>query len=1191
MFKEFLFRELKGALRQPMVYIFLFLFALLGFLPMVSESVSIGGSIGVIKKNAPHIITVFTAILSIFGLLIATAFFNNAALRDYNNQFHEILFSTPLNKSGYFFGRFTGALILSTVPLIGIFIGVILGTYIGPLVGWIEADRVGPLYFEAFINNYLLFIFPNMLFAGSLIYAMANKWKNTIISFVGTLLIIIGYIVSGTLMSDIENETLAALLDPFGIRSYSVTAKYFTPIEKNTLSPAFAGILLANRLIWMALGGLILAISYFTFSFKEKAKRAKKVKEGAINLLPQISKPNYSIIHTGKSNWVMFVSFFKVNFLSIIKSSTFQILFLFAGIILLTNMIGGFEYYGLQSFPVTYKMADMISNSSSIFILIILVFFSGELIWRDRDNHLNEVIDASPHLSFVSLVAKALSLATVTFVLHVFFVFMGIVYQLIMGYTRLELDLYILDYLLSDLPAYLIWSAIFIFLQVMINHKYVAYFFTVLLLFVLDLLLLVLDIQSNMIDVAGTPSLQYSEMNAFGPGLTASYWFNAYWLQIGLLLVLLSGLMWNRGVRAGFKDRLIQLKTGFKGSYAIFTSLLLCLWLLTAGFIYYNTQVLNSYETRDEREQQSVDYETKYSKYKEASLPKICDLKYYIDIYPETRRTEVRAVLNITNANTKDIDSLHFTLNEDWNQVIKLPNSKLVFNDEELGYQIFELTDKIRRGDTLQMEITANYSPAGFENNRGNTSVIKNGTFFNNASVLPSFGYNSRYELSDKNKRKKFGLKFKDRMAKLHDNCSEDCMSNYLTQGLSDWVMVETFISTSEDQVAIAPGSKLSEETRDGRKYYHYKVDQPSQNFYSFMSARYEVATREWNGINLEVYYDKNHAYNIEMMLDAVQKSLKYYTENFGPYYHKQARIIEFPRYSTFAQAFPGTMPYSESFGFITDLEGEDNNVIDAVIAHEMAHQWWAHQEVSAAVQGATMLTESFAEYSSLMVMKQSSDPMKMTKFLKYDYNRYLGGRSRERRGELPLYKVENQSYIHYGKGSVIMYALQDYIGEEKVNNALREFLDSTKYRNPPYPTTLDFLAYLEPQVPDSLKYLIDDWFKEITLYDFRLKEANYEKLEENRYLVRLDFEANKMYADSMGNETDQTLNEWVDIGAMQSDDDEKLIAIERIKVTDKKMSYEFETKEKPGKIVIDPKRLLIERVTRDNSKRASEGS
>ena len=72
------------------------------------------------------------------------------------------------------------------------------------------------------------------------------------------------------------------------------------------------------------------------------------------------------------------------------------------------------------------------------------------------------------------------------------------------------------------------------------------------------------------------------------------------------------------------------------------------------------------------------------------------------------------------------------------------------------------------------------------------------------------------------------------------------------------------------------------------------------------MSARYEVAREEWNGIKLEVYYDKQHPWNVPRMMNSLKKSLDYYTKNFGPYYHKEARIIEFPRVAHVCAGVPG---------------------------------------------------------------------------------------------------------------------------------------------------------------------------------------------------------------------------------------------------------------------------------------------
>src|SRR5690554_3203573 len=276
MFFEFLKLELRSAFRSPMLYIFFFLSALMAFGAVSSDNISIGGSIGNVYRNSPFTLTTFILILGIFAIIYAAAFFNNAALRDHNNRFNEIMFHLPIRKSGYFFGRFVGALILSSIPLLGVFLGAWVAAIIAPMVGWIEPDRIGPFYFETIVNNYFIFILPNMFFAGSIIFFLAHKFKSTIISFVGALAIIVTYFASGTLLSDIENETIAALTDIFAIGTYSVHTQYFTPIEKNTLSPSFEGLIMKNRLIWLGVGILVSIISYVSFSFKEKLRYKKR---------------------------------------------------------------------------------------------------------------------------------------------------------------------------------------------------------------------------------------------------------------------------------------------------------------------------------------------------------------------------------------------------------------------------------------------------------------------------------------------------------------------------------------------------------------------------------------------------------------------------------------------------------------------------------------------------------------------------------------------------------------------------------------------------------------------------------------------------------------------------------------------------------------------------------------------------
>lgn len=1190
MFKEFFIQEVRRGLRQPMVYIFFFVIALLVFGAVASDNVIIGGSVGNVHKNAPYVVSFYTLVMTLLGLLIAAAFFNNAALRDHEYDFQQILFSTPINKFSFYFGRFTGAWLLATLPLLGVYLGVIIASWIAVPAGWLDAERLGAIPYDAFFKSYFIVVWPNMLFAGAVIFALAIRWKSTIISFTGALAIIVLYSIAGTLTSDLENETIGAMLDAFGLRTFSIETKYWTPAERNAMGIGFSGLVLINRAVWMITGIAVLALSFFTFSFKEKTKGKKKEQKEEVRPAQALSRPMIQQSFAGPSSWIQFRSFFLMALRSIIKNPTFKILLAFSFILYTVNLIEGFEAFGLKSYPVSYKMNDTIEGAAGLFIIIIIVFFSGELVWRDRLNHINEVVDATPHQSILSLLGKVLALVIAAVSIDTLMIVIGMGYQALNGYFRIEPLVYFGHVFIDRLPGYFFWSMFLIFLQVIINQRYVAYFVSILVIFLIDILWLITDVESLMVDPGGLPRLIYSDMNGFGDAMTSTAWFNLYWTLFALMMLFFASYMWSRGMVSRFAERWRLARQSLKSRVSMPFYITSVIWVFLVAWVFYNTQVLNTYQTSDELEELQVYYEQEFKQYKDLPMPKITDALYEIDIYPHERDVMITATTQMKNTSDVAIPEVHFSVDKNWNHEILIEGATMTFEDEKEMYRKYSLARPLQPGESIEIVIKASYITKGFENDVSNRSVASNGTFINNMSFMPSLGYSEQYELGDKNDRRSYGLPAKARMPKLQEDCDDDCMINYLSDGKSDWVNVETVISTSKDQVAVAPGSLVDQWEEDGRNYYRYNVDHPSLDFYSFISAEFEVARKKWNGIDIEVYYDEDHPENVNMMLDAVERSLAYYTENFGPYYHKQARIIEFPRYSSFAQAFPGTMPYSESIGFIADLRDEDdNNIVDAVVAHEMAHQWWAHQEMSAKMQGGTMLTESFAEYSSLMVMKQISDPMKMREFLKYDHDRYMRGRSRETDVERPLYKVENQSHIHYGKGSVILYALQDHIGEDSVNAAMRSFLQEWAYQGPPYPTSLDFLDHLEPRVPDSLHYLIDDWFKEITLYDNRIKEARYLQLEDGTYEVELDIYAQKVKSDTLGNETPQDPSDWIHIGLFGDADEKELIAERKVFVDKEEMTFTIRTDSMPVKAAIDPRRILIDRVYDDNVKSVSK--
>ena len=503
-----------------------------------------------------------------------------------------------------------------------------------------------------------------------------------------------------------------------------------------------------------------------------------------------------------------------------------------------------------------------------------------------------------------------------------------------------------------------------------------------------------------------------------------------------------------------------------------------------------------------------------------------------------------------------------------------------VVEDSATGFYLYQLSAPLPPHGRIQLDFALQYDNPGFENSQPHTDIVHNGSFLYD-SYLPYIGYSPTIELTDDSTRHKHGLEKVRRLPKVDDVAAREYNSGAFD---ADWINFDATVSTSEDQIAIAPGYLQKEWVQDGRRYFHYKMDAPILDLYSIQSARYAVRRDRWDDVNLEIYYQSGHEFNLDTMMQSMKETLAYCTTNFSPFQFHQLRIIEFPGYGTFAESFANTIPFSESIGFITKVSKAPDavNIPFYVTAHETGHQWWAHQVISAYVEGATSIDETMAQYTALMVMKHHFGPESMRRFLRFELDQYLRGRAQERNEENSLYKVDpNQGYIHYNKGAMVMYALQDYIGEDKVNEAIREFLKTYAFKGPPYPTSLDLEGYFRKVTPPEYQYLFEDLFQNITLYDDRALSAEYVQRPDGKYDVHLVVEAKKVHSDGRGQEHAVPLHDWIDIGVL--DTSGKYLYLQRHKIEQEKTDITVTVDKLPAQAGIDPVDKLIDRNPDDN--------
>jgi ABC-2 type transport system permease protein len=1190
----FLF-EIQQRLRRLSTYVYFVVFFALGLLfvlmsggAFANASVDFGTG-GKVLITSPYALNGVITFICFFGIVITAAIAGQATYQDIDSNSAVFFYTAPITKFDYLGGRFLAAFAIQVL----IFSSVGLGAWIGTLTPWLDKTRVGPQMVGAYFQPYFINVLPNLLFLTAIFFALSTLSRKMLPVYVASVLVLIGYFTVGQL----NNTTLtasvrAALADPLGGAAIDRITRYWTPFQRNTQLIPLEGIIFANRALWLGLGAIFLIFAYVKFEFAypaEKSKRRVAVDEkeevSAAQTLP-IAHPTFS----ASASFQHLIALTRIHFRETTKNIFFLVLMLAGFLFAALTASGITNPQATRTYPVTYQMLEFASAGFSIFAIAIIIFYSGELVWRERDAQLSQVIDAFPLQRWVLFCSKLLALMLVQVLVVLLIFASGLTVQVAQGFYHFQFGLYFRELFLDRLTSLWILCVLAIFIQTIVNNKYLGHFVMVLYI-VATIALPPAGFQNYLYRFGEAPQVTYSDINRYGPFLQPLIWFRIYWIFGAILLAILTNLLWVRGTESSFRVRMSQAATRFSG--ASMAGVFVCLIAMAGvgGYIFYNTHVLNHYQTTFQIDEARAQYEKKYKQYWELPQPRITDVKTEVDFYPERRAFSMRGTMWLENKTSTPIDQVAITL---WPvDLIPLPRLHMQVNklnfvggqtpiieDAALGFYQYKLPNALPPNGRIQLDYDLQYDNPGFQNNAPNTDIVENGSFINDR-YGPYIGYAQEVELTDDSTRHRHGLATARRMPKLEDVAAREYNSVAFD---ADWINFEATVSTSPDQIAIAPGYLQKEWMENGRRYFQYKMDAPILNIYSFQSARYAVRRDHWNNVNLEIYYQPGHEFDIDTMMESMKETLAYCSENFSPFQFHQLRIIEFPRYGTFAESFANTVPFSESIGFLTKMSDKPDSVVLPfyVTAHETGHQWWAHQVISAYVEGDTSIDETMAQYTALMVMKHHYGPESMKRFLRFELDQYLRGRANERNEENPLYKVDqNQGYVHYRKGSMAMYALQDYIGEDKVNEAIRGFLKQYAFKGPPYPTSLDLEGYFQKVTPPQYQYLLEDLFRTITLYDNRALAASYQQLPDGKYQVSLTVEAKKFRADGKGQEHSIPVNDWMDIGVLDADG--QYLYLQKQKIDQEKTDVTITVDKKPVQAGIDPLDKLIDRNPDDN--------
>jgi ABC-type transport system involved in multi-copper enzyme maturation permease subunit len=1199
MFARLLPFELRLHFNQVGFWVAAGLLALIGYFAASTDSIVLGAAGGEkIKINGALVVATQIGMFSFLPILFASVFVVTGIMRDETAKSLEIVHATPVSTFDMIAARMIGVFLATfAVVLAGV-----IGLFAGQFATWLDKEKLGPI-------NPLFYLYPaivlgavNSALLTALFTAIAGITRSRMMVYAGAIGLLILFLVVGLFVGEDASDLALSLSDPFGLSAIQVITEFWPAFEQNSRLVPLMGYFGLNRLVWLAVSLVVLAAMFRFFPrgvASSRSRRAANLANPNAGVAPRrLSKPLSE--GTLAAAW----SRCQFEYMAVVKSVAFAILMSLVIALFATTVYVQAEFNPDPLLPTSAQMAAAAAASALLPMLCLIVFFSGEIFWREKTYKVLELVDSTRVSNVALLIGKWVALGGV--VLSVLFAAMlvGVAAQLVLGGPNINLWTHFQLIIVNYGPDFLILSGVALFIQNFTPNRIVGMVAVAGVLVGTMFFLPQTPIDHPLLNIGRLPTGGYSEMNGVGDMLTYQ-WTAAYWGAFTVLLAVLSAWMWRRGLNPSLISRL-RGQGGRLGPVTAGVGILAMCGFTGAGAVLYKGYSIdNTFRNKDQTEQYLAEVEKTLGDRLDDPAPKVRDVSVSLDMFPETQTARVSGRYRLDNPTGAAISEVFITvpsLKPDAVKVLlldgatEIPLDPKAENLDNENVRLFRFSPALAPGAStnLAFDLVTLPPQIGY-----GSPILRNGTFVNGQQLMPSIGLVD-FRLRDKDVRRKRGLPELERLPEREDMAARKF--NFFDRN-SDYVTFRASFCTAPDQIPIAPGRMVRSYEKNGRACRDYAPIEPIANFFAFVSARYAVKRDAWNGPNgervpVEIYYHAPHAFNVDLMLEAMKKSLSHYTRAFGPYQYSDLRIMEFP-YADFAQSFAGTIPFSENIGFIRDPgDPKDAKRIDLatyVTMHEIAHQWFGHQIVPSHTKGFNVLSEGLTEHAAMSAYEEAYGWATARRLVeRRSMEGYLTSRTMDSEDEPPLGLAEGQQYLDYNKSAWVFWGLRQTMGADRVNAALRQLLNQYGRKGPPYPTTLDLVAALRAEAGPQWAQLITDYFDRITLWDLALGAEDVALTRSGEgWIADIRFTADKLVAaQETGEEISvlkqgEALNEWVEIGFYEKDPKETMGAewmrIERVRVTAQEGRVRIHLARKPAFVVLDPRRILIERNVKDN--------
>ncbi|SHF30710.1 M1 family aminopeptidase [Chryseobacterium vrystaatense] len=1010
-----------------------------------------------IYLNSPYTIGFMTGMLSLSIIFTAVIYAVQLLFKDQDAKFDLVLFSFPFSKWTYLSGKFSTFFLQTFLSFFFLMAGFLAG----------QLTRTGSeMQNEFHIGSYLypMFIFGviNCFFVCAFLFLISLISKKKLLTVVGGLLLYVLYMVilvfsnspfmAGSLPQSIETQQISAVIDPFGLSSYFFEARTFSAHQKNTLLIPFTGYILLNRLLFTVTAGIFLFITYRLFSFSSFSKQ--KIKKAIIN---QERQDTPSLTYT-----ISMVNFGKKNaFKSVVSYARIDLLYLFRSIsipavsILLLFFVGMEMYAEIEKgirLPQKYAgsglMATTISENFPLFGLLLVAYFMNDLYWRSLSSGFS-LIEDSTYFSKSKMSGHFISICILLIFFTVILILQGIGFQALYRYFHIDWNAYLGVFLFNTFPL-ILFSGLILLINNNIRNKFVALGVSILAVFLLagpasgkitpyPLFRIFSDFKGSYSDFSGYGAYvkAFTERLLFGTGLISFLW------------------MINRIVKTK-KFHLIP----------FLFSLLLLISGIWAGRLF-----MKGYMPENEEKEltAAVQYEKDFKKYETLPQPEITEVITEVQLYPSENSYQITGKYVLTNFTDQPVHKILVHFNPDLTvkySVFTAGSEKIRLNENTSEVK---LKEPLLSGESAYLDFKLSYKWYPVNGHQSFNAIIENGSFMRISRYYPVIGYQKEEEVEDEKQREQHQL---GKRLPLKKPEAPEVFKK-------DFVNLDMTVSTEAGQIPIGTGDLVKKWVKSGRNYFQYKAQSIPFRF-AVSSADYQMKSFLYKGIEVNIFYHEKHFENVNHLLENAKITLDYCTDNFGKYPFKTVNFAEISSFTRgfAATAYPSVIFMPEDMVFHANIHADkEQDVINELAGHELSHLWWGNSQIDPDDrEGNVMLTETLAMYTEMMLYKKMHGYEKMKERIKVHQQIYDNEKGLSE--DVPVYRATGDSpHIAYSKGAVAMVKLSELLGEEKVNKALKNFLENNHY--PKKPSSLDLLNEFYKVCPDTAaRKQVDKLFK-----------------------------------------------------------------------------------------------------------------